>query len=125
MVPTAKNLFASVIEELTLPNTESLVPSLRPKEARYERPSDEMIMVPKRMLGQLALPNPAERGLGEANQLIVAQNTLMEQVLALANGDDMDTRDMVSVMSVAAIVIMSMVMLFQSMPTTMLLKRLM
>jgi hypothetical protein len=112
MLPIAKNTVESVIDELALSNG-------------YQRPSDEMIMVPKRMLGQLALPNSTERGLGEANQLIVAQNTLMEQVLALANGDDMDTRDMVSVMSVAAIVIMSMVMLFQSMSTTMLLKRLM
>jgi len=120
MLPNAKlNPFASMIDEIARQSTKSLVPSL-------QSPSEEMIMVPKRMLGsQLALPNPADVRLSEPSQLIVAPHTLIEQMLALGNGDDMDTRDMVSVMSVAAIVVMSMVMLFQSMTTTMLLKRLM
>jgi hypothetical protein len=132
-MPNAQNPFASILNELARQGAEPAARQAPPGAARREQEvrtlvvregEEEMVMVPRRILNgeaQLALPSAAQI----MPYSLASQNTLLDQLLALAGGDDMDTRDMVTVMSVAAIIIMSMVMLFQSMSTTLLLKRLM
>ena len=80
---------------------------------------NSIMVVPQETSRELAV-KPIQTALVPSNN---QAGVIFDQLSAFVQGEEMDTRDMFAIMSIGAVMIMSMVMLFQSMTTTMLLKR--
>ena len=96
--------------------TNPTVTEVRPE--RLEDTASSLMVVPQSVSRELAV-----RTLPESTIVPSNAGVIFDQLSAFVQGEEIDTRDMFAIMSIGAVMIMSMVMLFQSMTTTMLLKR--
>lgn len=118
---SVENSITSLLKQAIEKQSQSL--TVQPLQPQNNHANDEkdLVLVPRHALSTLSSINHQS-----SYALQPLGGDFLGQILALTQGaDDMDSRDMVTVMSVGAIVVMSMVMLFQSMTTAMLLKKLM